>query len=215
MRNLLIIGPPGSGKGTQGERIIAKYGIPSISTGDIFRKNISEGTELGKKAKSYMDKGELVPDSVVVDLVVSRLSEGDTKEGYLLDGFPRTQAQAEALSKILAEKGEAIDHVLYINTPDEELIRRITSRRVCTKCGKTYNTRNFPSKQEGVCDLCGGEVVQRSDDTEETARNRIDVYNSQTMPLVGYYDAMGLLTEFDGMAPVDETFRLITELVGE
>ena len=215
MKRLLIIGPPGSGKGTQGERIIAKYGIPSISTGDIFRKNISEGTELGKKAKEYMDKGELVPDSLVLDLVVSRLSEDDTKEGYLLDGFPRTQAQAEALDAILNEKGEVIDHVIYISIPDDELIKRITSRRVCTKCGKTYNTMHFPTKQEGICDICGEEVVQRSDDTLETARNRIDVYNRQTMPLVGYYRGKGLLAEFDGMGSADEIFERITGLVGE
>ena len=215
MRNLLIVGPPGSGKGTQGERIIAEYGIPSISTGDIFRKNISEGTELGKKAKGFMDKGELVPDSLVVDLVVSRLSEDDTKDGYLLDGFPRTQAQAEALDAILNEKGDVIDHVIYISIPDEELIARITSRRVCTKCGKTYNTRSFPTKNEGVCDVCGGEVVQRSDDTPETARNRIDVYNQQTMPLVGYYRDKGLLTEFDGVGSADDIFGRIRSLLGE
>ncbi|MDR1953711.1 MAG: adenylate kinase [Clostridiales Family XIII bacterium] len=215
MKNLILLGPPGSGKGTQAERITAKYGIPAISTGDIFRKNIADGTELGKKAKAYMDKGELVPDELVVGLVADRLSEDDTKGGYLLDGFPRTIVQADALERVLTERGERIDGVIYINTPRDELIRRISGRRVCEVCGKTYNTGSFAPKVAGVCDHCDGKIVQRNDDTEATAKNRVDVYNEQTMPLVDYYRGKGLLSEFDGMIPVGDIFTGIEKLLGE
>jgi adenylate kinase len=215
MKNFILLGPPGSGKGTQAEKITAKYGIPAISTGDIFRKYIADGTELGRKAKAYMDKGELVPDELVVDLVANRLNEDDTKGGYLLDGFPRTIVQADALECVLGERGERIDGVIYINTPKDELIRRIAGRRVCEDCGKTYNTGSFAPKVAGVCDHCDGKIIQRNDDTEETARNRVDVYNEQTMPLVDYYKAKGLLSEFDGTIPVDDTFAEIGKLLGE
>jgi adenylate kinase len=214
MKKFILLGPPGSGKGTQAERITAKYGIPAISTGDIFRKNIADGTELGARAKSYMDKGELVPDALVVGLVANRLKEDDTKNGYLLDGFPRTIAQADALERVLAERGERVDGVICINTPREELIRRIAGRRVCEACGKTYNTGGFAPKTDGVCDRCNGRIVQRSDDTEETAKTRVDVYHEQTMPLVDYYRAKGLLSEFDGMESADGIFAAIERLMG-
>jgi adenylate kinase len=213
-KRFILLGPPGSGKGTQAARLTEKYGIPSIATGDIFRKNIADGTELGRRAKVYMDKGELVPDELVVGLVADRLKEADAKDGYLLDGFPRTIAQADALERELAERDEGIDGVIYINTPRDELIRRIAGRRVCEACGKTYNSGVFAPKEDGVCDHCAGKIVQRSDDTAETAMNRVDVYNEQTKPLVDYYRKRSLLSEFDGMAPSETVFTAIDALMG-
>jgi adenylate kinase len=215
MRHFILLGPPGSGKGTQAERITAKYNIPVVATGDIFRQNIAAGTALGKEAKAYMDKGELVPDEIVVGLVVDRLKQPDVKDGYLLDGFPRTIAQAEALQAMTADTGGMLEKVIYINTPRDALIRRIAGRRVCESCGKTYNIPTFPPKVEGVCDLCGDAIIQRSDDAEATAVNRIDVYNEQTKPLVDYYRQKGLLAEFDGTEPIEETFAGIERLIGD
>ena len=185
--NLILLGPPGAGKGTQAARIVEKYNIPHISTGDIFRKNISEGTKLGKKAKEYMDRGELVPDSLVIEIATDRLTEDDCADGFLLDGFPRTVEQAVALDAFLGGRGEKINHVLDIDVPKEELMTRLIGRRVCKECGATYHVTNMPPAKEGICDKCGGELIQRADDTEATVENRIEVYNQQTMPLVEYY----------------------------
>jgi adenylate kinase len=215
MKKIILLGAPGSGKGTLAERVTAKYGIPQISTGDILRRNTAEGTELGKKAKSYMDKGELVPDALILDLIADRLAKPDAQAGYMLDGFPRTIAQAEAFGKALAESGSKIDIVVYLNTPKAELIKRITGRRLCSVCGKSYNVNNseFAPSKEGVCDVCGGKLIQRPDDTEAVAENRIDVYNEQTLPLVEFYRKAGVLTELDGMGPIadklDEMGKLI------
>jgi adenylate kinase len=214
MKNFILLGPPGSGKGTQAEQITKKYGIPTISTGDIFRKNLADGTDLGKQAKAYMERGELVPDDLVVGLVVDRLHEDDTQNGYLLDGFPRTIAQADALERVLAGQGERIDRVIYIDTPRDVLIKRIAGRRVCEACGKIYQlSGRFAPQTDGICDRCNGKIVQRSDDTEETAKNRVDVYNKQTKPLVEYYRERGLLSEFDGTEPVEDTFAAIERLM--
>jgi adenylate kinase len=209
----ILLGPPGSGKGTQAERLTARYDMPQISTGEIFRYNISNETELGKKVKEYVSSGGLVPDELVVNLVLDRLTQDDAKKGWLLDGFPRTLPQADAFAANLKETGEAIDRVLYITVPKDILIKRITSRQVCEVCGKTYNVNSFPTKVPGICDVCGGKVATRADDAEETARNRIDVYDEQTKPLVDYYRDKGLLTEFDGTEPVDDTFAKIEAII--
>jgi adenylate kinase len=189
--------------------------MPQISTGEIFRYNIANETDLGKKVKEYVSSGGLVPDELVVDLVLDRLTQDDAKEGWLLDGFPRTIPQADAFTTNLKETGSAIDRVLYITVPTDVLIKRITGRQVCEACGKTYNINSFPTKVSGVCDVCSGKVVTRADDTEETARNRIEVYEEQTQPLVEYYRSAGLLTEFDGTEPVDETYAKIEAIIRE
>lgn len=213
--NLILLGPPGAGKGTQAAKIIEKYDVPHISTGDIFRKNIKEGTELGKKAKAYMDKGELVPDDLVVEIATARLLEDDCKNGFLLDGFPRTVYQAEKLDAFLADHGRKIDHVLDIAVEKEELMTRLIGRRVCRACGATYHVTNMPPKTEGVCDKCGGELYQRADDTEETVANRIEVYNSETMPLVEYYEKAGCIAHIDGAAGLENVFNTIVGILGE
>lgn len=212
--NLILLGPPGAGKGTQAARIIEKYNIPHISTGDIFRKNIKEGTELGKKAKAYMDKGELVPDDLVIEIATTRLLEDDCKDGFLLDGFPRTVYQAEKLDRFLADHGKKIDHVLDIAVEKEELMTRLIGRRVCRACGATYHVVNMPPEKEGVCDVCGGELYQRADDTKETVENRIDVYESQTKPLVDYYEKAGCIAHIDGAAGLDSVFADVTRAIG-
>lgn len=213
--NLILLGPPGAGKGTQAAKIIEKYNIPHISTGDIFRKNISEGTRLGKKAKEYMDKGELVPDSLVIEIATDRLTEDDCKNGFLLDGFPRTVEQAVALDAFLGEHGKKIDHVLDIDVPKEELMTRLIGRRVCKNCGATYHVTNMPPKVEGVCDKCGGELMQRADDTESTVENRIEVYNKQTKPLLNYYDKLGNIAHLDGSIGLEKLFAQIVGILGE
>ncbi|MFV0515990.1 MAG: adenylate kinase [Aminipila sp.] len=213
--NLILLGPPGAGKGTQATRIIEKYGIPHISTGDIFRKNIKEGTALGKKAQEYMNKGELVPDDLVIEIATNRLLEDDCKEGFLLDGFPRTVYQAEKLDQFLADNNRKIDKVLDIAVKKEELMTRLIGRRVCRACGATYHVVNMPPAKEGVCDVCGGELYQRSDDTEATVENRIEVYNSQTMPLVDYYTEKGNIAHIDGAAGLDNVFTAIVNVLGE
>jgi adenylate kinase len=215
MKKIILLGAPGSGKGTLAERLTAKYGIPQISTGDILRRNTAEGTELGKKAKEYMDQGELVPDALVLDLVADRLAQPDAREGYMLDGFPRTIAQAEALDKTLAASGSRIDLVVYLNTPKPELIKRITGRRLCGVCGKSYNVNNkeFAPSDDGKCDACGEALIQRPDDTEAVAENRIDVYNEQTLPLVEYYRKAGILTELDGMGPIADKLDAMGKLL--
>ncbi len=213
--NLILLGPPGAGKGTQAVRIIEKYGIPHISTGDIFRKNIKEGTALGKKAQEYMNKGELVPDSLVIEIALDRLKEDDCKNGFLLDGFPRTVEQAEALDAFLAEEGKKVDHVIDMYVDKEILMDRLVTRRVCKTCGATYNIKGMPPKKEGECDKCGGELYQRADDTEETVNNRIDVYNSQTKPLLAYYEKAGNISHFDGAMGFEKLFAEIVKLLGE
>ena len=213
--NLILLGPPGAGKGTQAVKIVEKYDVPHISTGDIFRKNIKEGTPLGKKAQEYMNKGELVPDSLVIEIATDRLTEDDCSEGFLLDGFPRTVEQAEALDAFLEKNGKKVDWVLDIDVDKEELMTRLTGRRVCKSCGATYHVVNIPPKQEGICDECGGELYQRADDTVETVENRIEVYNSQTKPLIDYYEAIGNIAHLDGAAPLDEVFAGIVSILGE
>lgn len=215
MLNIVLLGPPGAGKGTQAELIKEKYGIPQISTGDIFRANIKKGTELGKKAKGYMDKGELVPDSLVVDLVKDRLGEDDCKNGFMLDGFPRTVFQAEELDKIMDERGMKINAVLNIDVETERLVRRIAGRRVCKVCGATYNVDYKPPEKEGVCDKCGGEVYQRADDNAETVKNRIKVYFDQTAPLIDYYTKSGNIVNLDGNLDSKEVFGNIVKALGE
>lgn len=213
--NLILLGPPGAGKGTQAVRIVEKYHIPHISTGDIFRENIKKGTELGKKAKEYMDKGELVPDDLVCEIATSRLLEDDCKNGFLLDGFPRTVYQAEKLDAFLEQHGKKIDKVLDIAVEKEELMTRLIGRRVCKACGATYHVKNMPPKKEGVCDKCGGELMQRADDTAETVENRIEVYNSQTMPLVEYYEKAGNIAHIDGAIGLENVFNSIVSILGE
>ena len=213
--NLILLGPPGAGKGTQAAKIIGKYEIPHISTGDIFRENIKEGTPLGKKAQEYMNRGELVPDSLVIEIATDRLTKDDCKEGFLLDGFPRTVEQAEALDKFLAEDGKKVDHVLDIDVEADILMKRLTGRRVCKGCGATFHITNIPPKVEGVCDVCGEELYQRDDDTEETVANRIEVYNSQTKPLIDYYEKSGNISHLDGSVDPDELLAEIVKILGD
>jgi adenylate kinase len=215
MLRAVLLGPPGAGKGTQAVRLVEKYDIPHISTGDIFRANIKEGTELGKKAQEYMNKGELVPDELVVDLVKDRLQQDDCKNGFLLDGFPRTIFQAEKLDEFLAETGQKMDIVINLKVEKEALIKRLTGRRVCKSCGASYHIVNVPPVKEGICDTCGGELIQRKDDNIETVENRINVYDDQTAPLIGYYKEAGSLVDFDGEQSLDEVFDAIVQAIGE
>lgn len=215
MLRAVLLGPPGAGKGTQAVRLVEKYEIPHISTGDIFRKNIKEGTELGKKAQEYMNAGALVPDELVVDLVKDRLQQDDCKNGFLLDGFPRTIFQAEKLDEFLSESNLKMDIVINLKVEKEALIKRLTGRRVCKDCGASYHIVNIPPKKEGVCDICGGELIQRKDDNIETVENRINVYEEQTAPLIGYYKEAGSLVDFDGDASLDEVFDAIVQAIGE
>ena len=211
----VLLGPPGAGKGTQAVKLVEKYGVPQISTGDIFRKNIKEGTELGKKAQEYMNAGELVPDELVVDLVKDRLMQEDCANGYLLDGFPRTIYQAEELDKFLEEQGQKLDAVINFEVGHDELIKRLTGRRVCKKCGASYHIVNIPPQVEGVCDKCGGELEQRNDDTVETAENRISVYKESTAPLIGYYEKTGALKNFNAEKDHEIVFNEIVAEIGE
>lgn len=210
---LVLMGPPGSGKGTQAAFISQKLGIPHISTGDMFRKAISDKTELGAKAKEYMDSGRLVPDEVTVGIVRERLQEPDCQEGFLLDGFPRTVAQAEALEEIVAGMNLEIDAVLDIQVPREELLKRLTGRRMC-KCGASYHVAFSPPLQPGICDKCGGELYQRDDDREETIINRLEVYNKQTQPLIQYYAKKGLLKNINGNQDIQEVLKEIGDSIG-
>lgn len=215
MLRTILLGPPGAGKGTQAVKIVEKYGVPHISTGDIFRENIKKGTELGKKAQEYMNRGELVPDDLVIEIATTRLLEDDCKNGFLLDGFPRTVYQAEKLDEFLAAHGSRIDKVLDIAVEKEELITRLTGRRVCKACGASYHVVNIPPKTEGICDICGGELVQRADDNIETVTNRIDVYEAQTKPLVDYYEKAGNIAHIDGATGLDNVFADIVKALGE
>lgn len=207
---ILLMGPPGAGKGTQAARLIEEYGIPHISTGDIFRAAVKEGTSLGLEAKRYMDAGQLVPDSVTIGIVKERLAKADCKSGFILDGFPRTLDQAAALDVTLQDLGIKLDRVINITAPNEELVRRMTGRRVCRKCGATYHVAFNPPGTDGQCDKCAGEVYQRDDDREETVAKRLSVYQAQTQPLIDYYRNQGLYTEIDGLQPIEKVFEDIT-----
>ena len=208
---LILLGPPGAGKGTQASSIVAEYGITHISTGDIFRHNIKNGTELGKKVKSYLDKGQLVPDELTIDLVWDRLSKDDCKKGFLLDGFPRTINQAEALQKGLEERGLKLDKVINIDVDKNILVKRLSGRRVCKNCGETYHIDNKPTLKDGVCDKCSGEVIQRADDNEKTVLDRIEVYEKQTFPLIDFYKNLGLILTVDGTLSIEDVFSQIKE----
>ena len=211
---IVMLGGPGAGKGTQAKIIAERYSIPHISTGDIFRANIKEGTELGKKAKTYMDQGALVPDELVVDLVADRLTWEDAKEGFVLDGFPRTIPQAEALTKALKEMGTELDYAIDIEVPDQNIIERMGGRRACVSCGATYHLVNIPPKTEGKCDKCGSDLILRDDDKPETVKKRLDVYHEQTQPLIEYYPELGLLREVDGTVQMNEVFDAIAAILG-
>lgn len=211
---VIMLGAPGAGKGTQATKISDKYNIPHISTGDIFRENIKNCTELGKLAKSYMDAGELVPDKVVVDLVADRISKDDCENGFVLDGFPRTIPQAESLSEELAKVDMKIDYAINVDVPDEVIIERISGRRACPKCSKIYHTIYNPPKNEGVCDIDGAELIQRNDDKPETVLNRLQVYHKQTKPLIEYYSKVGCLYDIDGTKTSGEVFSDIDKILG-
>lgn len=211
---IIMLGAPGAGKGTQAKMISKKYDIPHISTGDIFRANIKNETELGKEAKKYMDQGLLVPDELVVNLVVDRLMEDDTKRGYILDGFPRTIPQAEALTDALKEHDEEIDYAVNVEVPDGVIIERMSGRRACVNCGGTYHVVFNPTKEEGVCDACGGKLILREDDAPETVKKRLDVYHEQTQPLIDYYTEQNKIVEVDGTLEMAEVFEAITKILG-
>lgn len=211
---IIMLGAPGAGKGTQAKKIAAKYEIPHISTGDIFRANIKNGTELGKKAKTYMDQGLLVPDELVVDLVVDRVNQDDCKNGYVLDGFPRTIPQAEALTEALAKMGQKMDYAIDVNVPDENIVRRMGGRRACVGCGATYHVEYAPTKKEGICDVCGAELILRDDDKPETVQKRLNVYHEQTQPLIDYYTEAGILKTVDGTVDIDDVFQEIVDILG-
>lgn len=200
---ILLMGPPGAGKGTQAAKLVEKFTIPHISTGDMFRAAVKEGTELGKQAKACMDAGQLVPDSVTIGIVKERLAKDDCKRGFILDGFPRTIAQAEALDRSLSELNIKLDRVINITAPETELVGRMTGRRICKGCGATYHVAFNASQVAGVCDGCGGELYQRADDTEATVVNRLAVYQNQTQPLIEYYQDKGLYTEINGLQPIN------------
>ena len=212
---VIMLGAPGAGKGTQAKKIAAKYQIPHISTGDIFRANIKEGTELGKKAKEYMDQGLLVPDELVVNLVVDRVQKEDCANGYVLDGFPRTIPQAECLDEALTKLNTKIDYAINVEVPDENIINRMSGRRACVSCGATYHIVNVPSKVEGICDRCGKELILRDDDKPETVKKRLDVYHEQTQPLIDYYTKQGCLVEVDGTQAMEDVFASIVKILGE
>lgn len=216
MLRAILLGPPGAGKGTQAFKLVEKYNVPHISTGDIFRKNIKEGTELGKKVQQYTSAGKLVPDDLVVEIVTARLSEDDCKErGFLLDGFPRTVFQAEKLDEFLKKSGDVLDVVIDFNVSNDILIERMTGRRVCKNCGASYHIKNIPPQKEGICDMCGDSLVQRADDNIETVRNRLGIYDKETAPLIEYYKKAGNIREFNGEKPLDELFGDICSAIGD
>ena len=212
---IIMLGAPGAGKGTQAKKIAEKYSIPHISTGDIFRANIKNGTELGMKAKGYMDQGLLVPDELVVDLVVDRLGQDDCVNGCVLDGFPRTIPQAEALDVALTKVGQAVDYAINVEVPDENIVNRMSGRRACVNCGATYHVVYAPTKVENVCDTCSGELILRDDDKPETVQKRLNVYHEQTQPLIDYYTKKNILVEVDGTVDIDDVFATIVKILGE
>ena len=211
---IIMLGAPGAGKGTQADMICSKYNVPHISTGDIFRANIKNGTELGKKAKEYMDQGLLVPDELTCDLVVDRIGQDDCKNGFVLDGFPRTIPQAEALTNALNELGQKMDYAIDVDVPDENIVKRMSGRRACLECGATYHVVSIPPKKEGICDACGSELVLRDDDKPETVQKRLDVYHEQTQPLIDYYKKAGILKSVDGTQPMEDVFAEIVKILG-
>ena len=211
---IIVLGAPGAGKGTQAKQIADKYSIPHISTGDIFRANIKNGTELGKKAKQYMDQGALVPDELTCDLVMDRIQQDDCKNGFVLDGFPRTIPQAEALDAALGKINEKMDYAIDVDVPDENIVNRMSGRRACLNCGATYHLISIPPKVEGICDRCGSEIVLREDDKPETVQKRLKVYHEQTQPLIDYYKNQGILKSVDGTQPMDEVFKAIVTILG-
>ncbi len=212
--NIIMLGAPGAGKGTFSAFLEERYNLPHIATGDIFRENIKNNTELGQQAKGYMDKGLLVPDELVVSLVADRLSKDDCKEGFILDGFPRTLVQAEALKETLADMGAQIDYALDFECPDDFIIERMGGRRICKGCGASYHLVNVPPKKEGICDVCGGELYQRDDDAPETVAKRLEVYHNETQPLIDYYKKEGVLKVVDGTIGRDNVFAVLAEMLG-
>ena len=211
---IIMLGAPGAGKGTQAKQIADKYGIPHISTGDIFRANLKQGTELGKKAKEYMDQGLLVPDELTCDLVMDRIGQEDCKDGFVLDGFPRTIPQAEALDAALSKIGQKMDYAIDVDVPDQNIENRMSGRRACLNCGATDHIVSIPTKVEGICDRCGEKVVLRDDDQPETVKKRLDVYHAQTQPLIDYYKKQDILKTVDGTQPMDQVFGAIVEILG-
>ena len=212
--NLILLGAPGAGKGTQAEIICAKLNIPAISTGNILRAAVKDGTEMGLKAKSFMDAGALVPDEVIIGIIHDRLDEDDCKNGYILDGFPRTIPQAESLTEALAANGEAIDFALNVDVPDANIVNRMAGRRACLKCGATYHIQFAAPKKEGICDKCGSELVLRDDDKPETVQKRLEIYHDQTHPLIEYYEKKGVLHTVDGTQTMEDVFKNITDILG-
>ena len=211
---IIMLGAPGAGKGTQAKKIAEKYAIPHISTGDIFRANIKEGTELGIQAKHFIDQGLLVPDEVTIGMLLDRIQQKDCQDGYVLDGFPRPIPQANTLTKALSDRGEAIDYALEVDVPDSNIVNRMSGRRACLKCGATYHVAFAPSKKEGICDICGSELVLRDDDKAETVQKRLSVYHEQTRPLIDYYKEKGVLYSIDGTQDMDAVFKNIVEILG-
>ena len=211
---IIMLGAPGAGKGTQAKMIASKYEVPHISTGDIFRANIKNGTELGMEAKKYMDQGLLVPDELTVRILLDRVAQADCANGYVLDGFPRTIPQAKVLDEALSNLGDKIDYAINVDVPDENIIRRMSGRRACLTCGATYHIEHVPPKKEGICDTCGAELVLRDDDKAETVKNRLDVYHKQTQPLIDFYSEKGVLKSVDGTVPMEEVFAAITAILG-
>ncbi len=211
---IIMLGAPGAGKGTQAKMIADKYNIPHISTGDIFRANIKEGTPLGKEAKGFMDKGQLVPDELTVRILLDRVAADDCSNGYVLDGFPRTIPQAEVLDSELSKLGDKVDFAINVDVPDENIVRRMGGRRACVTCGATYHIEHVPPKQEGICDKCGSELILRDDDKPETVQKRLAVYHEQTQPLIEYYDNKGILKTVDGTVDMMDVFGAITDILG-
>lgn len=211
---IIMLGAPGAGKGTQAKLIAEKYGLPHVSTGDIFRANVKEGTELGLEARKYMDQGLLVPDELTVKILLDRVGRPDCSAGYVLDGFPRTIPQAQVLEKALAEMGDQIDFAIDVDVPDENIVRRMGGRRACVGCGATYHVEHVPPKAEGICDTCGGELILREDDRPETVKNRLKVYHDQTQPLIDFYQQKGILRVVDGTVDMKDVFEAIVAILG-
>ena len=212
---IIMLGAPGAGKGTQAKMIAEKYGIPHVSTGDIFRANIKNGTELGMEAKKYMDQGQLVPDELTVKILLDRVAQDDCKNGYVLDGFPRTIPQAEALDAGIGKINEKMDYAIDVDVPDENIVNRMSGRRACLNCGATYHLISIPPKVEGICDRCGSEIVLREDDKPETVQKRLKVYHEQTQPLIDYYSKKGVLAEVDGTQSMENVFNAIVDVLGK